>query len=130
MRSMSVHDQLNELLDDFGAAFQRRDAGALRELFAEGDASLITSENLVLHHRPELELFFDAYAHQPVRIGFDWDVRQVDVVDDVGWVVALGHEVARSQEREQRWAFRLTLVAVRTQGGWRIAHAHASSPLT
>jgi uncharacterized protein (TIGR02246 family) len=125
---MSEHGQLNALLDAFGAAFEARDAGALRSLFAEGDASLVTSEGLVLHHRAELELFFDAYAHQPVCIRFAWATRQVDVVDDVGWVVALGYEIARSDEGEQRWPVRLTLVAVRTPEGWRIAHAHASSP--
>jgi uncharacterized protein (TIGR02246 family) len=126
---MSEHDQLSALLDAFGDAFEARDAGALRGLFAEGDASLVTSEDLVLHHRAELDLFLDAYAHQPVCIRFVWDSRQVDVVDDVGWVVAFGHEVARSDEGEQRWRVRLTLVAVRTPAGWRIAHAHASSPL-
>jgi uncharacterized protein (TIGR02246 family) len=126
---MSEHDQLNALLDAFGRASEDRDGEALRSLFAEGDASLVTSEELVLHHRSELELFFDAYAHQPVCFSFEWETRHVDVVDDVGWVVAFGHEIARSPLGQQRWRFRLTLVAVRTPDGWRIAHAHASSPM-
>ncbi|MFC6286303.1 nuclear transport factor 2 family protein [Nocardioides sp. GCM10027113] len=125
---MSEHDQLAALLDSFSAAFADQDAGALRDLFAEGDASLVTSEELVLHHRMELDRFFDAYARQPVSIGFEWDVRHVDVVEDVGWVLALGREIARHGPQEQRWPFRLTLVTVRSPEGWRIAHAHASSP--
>ena len=119
---------LGAVLDDFCSAFTTQDAARLKTLFVGDDASLLTSDDLVLRGLDHLHVFFDAYAAQATSFSFSWYSREVHEAGDVGWVVALGQETAHRGGGQVDSPFRMTLVCRRTPDGWRIAHLHASSP--
>ena len=119
---------LGGVLDEFCAAFTTQDAARLKELFVGDDASLLTSDDLVLRGLDHLHVFFDAYAAQATSFSFSWYSREAYELGDVGWVVALGQETARRGGGEVNSPFRMALVCRRTAAGWGIAHLHASSP--
>jgi uncharacterized protein (TIGR02246 family) len=119
---------LGGVLDEFSAAFDAQDTERLRALFVDDDASLVTSESLILTSREHIYVFIDAYAAQPTHFSFGWGVREVHDHGDVGWVIAFGHETAHRPTGDEINAFRLTLICRRTEEGWRISHLHASSP--
>ncbi|MET1060455.1 MAG: nuclear transport factor 2 family protein [Nocardioides sp.] len=119
---------LGKVLDDFCAAFSAQDADRLRDLFVGDDASLLTSDDLVLRGLDHLHVFFDAYAAQTTSFSFSWYSREAYEVGAVGWVVALGQETAHRPEGPVTSPFRMTLVCRRVVDGWGIAHLHASSP--
>ena len=125
---MSESSELTGVLDEFCDAFQAQDVKRLRDVFAEDEVSFVASEDLVLHDRGELERFFDAYASQPTSFSFGWDSTQAAVAGDSGWITAFGHEIAHSGQGDQSYPFRMTLVCLRSEQGWRIAHVHASTP--
>ena len=118
---------LGGVLDEFCAAFTTQDAARLKELFVGDDASLLTSDDLVLRGLDHLHVFFDAYAAQGTSFSFSWYSREAYEVGDAGWVVALGVETAHRPDGEETTPFRMTLVCRRTVDGWGISHLHASS---
>ncbi len=120
---------LASVLDEFSAAFHAQDAARLRAVFAEDEVSFIASEAIVLHDRGELEHFIDAYTAGAASFSFDWDRRRDVVVGDVGWIVAFGHETAHLADGDERYPFRMTLLCLRSDRGWRIAQLHASTPV-
>jgi ketosteroid isomerase-like protein len=123
-----VMTDLGQVLDAFCDAFAAQDVARLRDLFVGDDASLLTSDALVLRGLDHLYVFFDAYAAQGTSFSFSWYSREAYEVGDVGWVVALGQETAHRPEGAVTSPFRMTLVCRRTADGWGIAHLHASSP--
>ena len=125
---LSPMTDLGGMLDAFCDAFAAQDVARLRDLFVGDDASLLTSDALVLRGLDHLYVFFDAYAAQATSFTFSWYSREAYEVGDVGWVGALGQETARRGGGEVVSPFRMTLVCRRTASGWGIAHLHASSP--
>lgn len=89
---------------------------------------VVTSEDAVLRDRGELESFLLRYAQGPATYSWQWEHVAVAAGDDVAWLLAEGFETASRSDGAVRTPYRMTMLCLRGEGGWRITQAHGSSP--
>lgn len=125
----TTHTDVVDLLDAFCDAFTRRDAAGVLRLFApRPDVTVVTSEDAVLRNRGELESFLLRYAQGRATYSWQWEHVAVAAGDDVAWLLAEGFETASRPDGAARTPYRMTMLCLRSEGGWRITQAHGSSP--
>ena len=118
-----------DLLTAFADAMAVKDAGAVGALFTTNPI-LVGSEDVVLVGREELDAFIARYATGDTTYRWEWDRTEHRDLADTAVALAVGTEVSTRADGEQRHPYRMTVVAIRTRGDWRIAQLHGSTPLT
>ena len=125
---MSREDVLS-VLDDFCAAFARRDREGVLRLFAgDSDVIVVTSEEPLLRGHDELRRFLDRYVQGPTTYSWEWQRHDVSVAGPLAWLLAEGIEKATSRERQETHPYRMTMICETRRGRWLIRQIHGSSP--
>ena len=92
------------------------------------DVMVVTSEDVVLRDRGELEGFLERYARSSTTYSWEWEPSLVAVEGDVAWLLAEGIETATTPSGGVRTPYRMTLMCLHRDRRWRIAQVHGSSP--
>ncbi len=125
---MSEEDVLS-VLDDFSAAFARRDLEGVLRLFApDSDVVVVTSEEPLLRGHDELRRFLDRYVQGPTTYAWEWQRHDVSVAGPLAWLLAEGIETATSEEGQEKHSYRMTMICENRHGRWLLRQVHGSSP--
>ena len=114
------------LLEQLQRAVETHELGVVLDLLTADAVVLGTAaENL---ERPEIEAYLGAVVAEQATITWHYDtVRVVDARPDAVTFVALG-SVGWDDDEDERDPFRLTCLAVRDAGRWRLRLFHGSVP--
>jgi ketosteroid isomerase-like protein len=125
----ATHEALGEMLARFCSAFERRDADAIKGLFApDGDVAMVTSEEALIQGQEALDSFLRSYEEGSTAYSWEWKSIDVSAAGGVGWLLALGTETADSGGDLVSHPYRMTMVFKRREGRWLLVQAHGSSP--
>ena len=120
---------LRETLERFCSGFAARDAGAVMQLFApDPDVVMVTSEEALLRGPDEVGAFLRRYAEGTTTYSWTWDRRDASAAGAVGWLLAEGTETAAAEDREEKHAYRMSMVCEKRAGRWLLSQVHGSSP--
>lgn len=115
------------ILADLQAAVDSRDIDRLDDLFDERAVLLGTSAHNL--DRDDVRAYLKLVAEQPGRLSWEFrDVRVFHEVDATLGFAAIGDVVVSEDGEEARAPFRLTVLAVETDRGWRLRQFHGSIP--
>jgi uncharacterized protein (TIGR02246 family) len=123
-----------EVVDALDAAFARRDASAVLDLFVEDDDIVFfgSAQTEQAMGRAELSRRLAALLALPevAEGSFEvaWGERRVRIDGDVAWVTALGHATWSSSRRVVDFPYRLSGVLLRRHGRWLWHSHHGSEP--
>ena len=117
------------ILDDFCAAFARRDPnGVLRLLAPDSEVAVVTSEEPLLRGHDELRRFLESYVAGATTYSWKWARRDVFKAGRVAWLLAEGTETATSGDQQANHPYRMTMICENRDGRWKIRQVHGSSP--
>ena len=120
---------LLEILERFCSRFAARDADGVMELFApDADVVMVTSEESLLRGPDEVRAFLRGYAQGSTTYSGTWDHRDVSAAGAVGWLLAEGTESAAQGDREEKHAYRMSMVCEKREDRWLLLQVHGSSP--
>ena len=118
-------DVARSVLEELQDAFATHDLAVVLDLLT-ADAVVVGTAAANLD-RPELEAYLGAIVDEEATIEWHYDtVRVVDARSDAVTFVALGN--VGWDDEDERDAFRLTALAVRDSGRWRLRLFHGSVP--
>ncbi|HTU85757.1 MAG TPA: SgcJ/EcaC family oxidoreductase [Solirubrobacteraceae bacterium] len=127
-----VQRQLAAALDEWAAAYARKDADAFAAAFGDHDDVVLLGtggDEIAVGRaaiRDLLQRDFDEAGELDVKFG---ELR-ISTTADVAWVVAPDAVIEATLGGEtQSIAVRITTVLQHTDGGWLIQHAHVSAPM-
>ena len=130
--SLETQQQVVAALDDWAAAYGRKDADAYAAAFSDDDDVLLFgtgTDEVVVGRGKIAELLrrdFEQADQLQVRLG---EVR-VSAAGDVAWAATPDAVVeATVAGEDQSLPLRITAVLQRMNGKWVIQHAHVSAPL-
>lgn len=124
-------EEVLSVLDDFCAAFARRDPEGVLRLFApDSDVVMVTSEEPPLRGHDELRRFLDGYVRGPTTYAWEWQRHDVSVAGPLAWLLAEGIETATSEEGQEKHSYRMTMIYENRHGRWLLRQVHGSSPQT
>lgn len=124
---MSARNDIVALRDQLGAAPEARDADAILACFAE-DAVIYDLAPPLSRRGMGRERLADWLATGDGPIRFEAQDVQLTVDGDLAVMTGLNRITGvQGGTRQDIW-FRVTTVFHRTDGGWQIAHDHASVP--
>ena len=125
----STEAELLQVLERFCSGFSLRDAEGVMQLFApDADVVMVTSEEPLLRGPDEVRAFLRRYAQGTATYSWSWDRSDVSSAGRVGWLLAEGSETAATEDREETHPYRMSMVCEKRDDGWRLLHAHGSSP--
>ncbi len=117
----AVLRSLQELID-------ARDLDGLLEFF---DGSVLIGSSGDGRDRAGVRRYLEAVVGQPGELRWDWrEVIPFHRTDDTVGFAAFGDVVLVEHGSEQRAPIRMTGLAVRHAGGWRLRHFHGSIPFS
>ncbi len=120
---------LLEILESFCSRFAARDADGVMELFApDADVVMVTSEKSLLRGPDEMRAFLQRYARGTTIYSWTWDRRDVSAAGAVGWLLAEGAETVAAEGREEKHAYRMSVVCENRGDRWLLVQIHGSSP--
>jgi hypothetical protein len=115
----SVLRALQDLID-------ARDLDGLLDFF---DRGVLIGSSGDGRDRDGVRRYLDAVVHQPGRLRWEWaEVIPFHSTDDVLGFAAFGDVVVVENDSEWRKPIRMTGLAVRDGGRWRLRHFHGSIP--
>jgi PhnB protein len=130
--SKGTEQQVVAALDDWAAAYGRKDADAYATAFGDDDDVLLFgtgSDEVVAGRKKIADLLrrdFEEADELLVRLG----EVQVSAAGDVAWAATRDAVIEASVGGQKRTIpLRITAVLQRTDGRWLIQHAHVSAPL-
>jgi ketosteroid isomerase-like protein len=98
-------------------------------LFArDADVVMVTSEEALLRGPDEVRGFLHRYAQGTTKYSWAWDCCDVSAAGAVGWLLAEGTETAAAEDRDEKHAYRMSMVCEQRDGRWLLVQAHGSSP--
>ena len=121
--------ELLEILERLCSGFAARDADGVVQLFAsDSDVVMVTSEESLLRGPDEVRAFLHRNGRGTTTYSWTWDRRDVSAAGAVGWLLAVGTEIAAAGEREEQHPYRMSMVCERRDGRWLLVQVHGSSP--
>lgn len=127
MTPAAAHTTARAILADLQAAVDSRDLDRLDDLFDEEAVLLGTSAHNL--DRGDVRAYLKLVAEQPGALRWEFgDVRVFHDAEATLGIVAIGDVVIAEEGEEARAPFRLTLLAVESDRGWRLRQFHGSIP--
>ena len=100
----------------------------LRLFAPDPDVVVVTSENLLLRGRRELQVFLEQYVNGDTTYSWQWDRHDVSAGGSVAWLLAEGTETAATATSAKEHHYRMTMVLERRDQRWLLMQVHGSSP--
>jgi len=130
-KAESVEESMRELSRAILAAYERKDTGALKSLYAKQPGALFFWERKMQYSWEQISSTMDDLVRFVAKIKLTTGEFRAGGSGETGWFAATFHADRVTPEGKQfssdgRW----TVVAQKINGRWLIIHEHTSFPAT